>query len=54
MEHQDHISNVEISTLAFDTVESINKVLENHGATLDIEDDKAVYEFLIKILKKYE
>ena len=54
MEHQDHISSVEISTLSFDIVESINKLLAKHDEVLTVDDDKEIYNFLIKVLKKYE
>lgn len=54
METTGTINSVEISTLAFDITEKISKLLSNHDTILDIEDDKEIYNFLVKILKKYE
>ena len=54
MEHQNCINPVEISTLSFDIVDSINKLLAKHDDVLTVDDDKEIYNFLIKVLKKYE
>jgi hypothetical protein len=48
------ISPVEVSTLSFDIIESINKLLLKHDSFLTMDDDKEIYVFLVKILEKYQ
>jgi hypothetical protein len=54
MKHMNQISPVEVSTLSFDIIESINKLLLKHDSFLTMDDDKEIYVFLVKILEKYQ